>query len=322
MQINKYESLIGNTPLAQIVCRVNGQTKNVFAKLEWYNLSGSVKDRVAYYIIKNAIKTKKLQKGQKIVEVTSGNTGISFCALGALLGHQVEILMPEWMSEERKKLMKSYGAKLRLLTKAEGGFLKGLELLGDYEDCFLPMQFENQLNVNCHYYTTGKEICNTLLLNGIIPDNFVAGVGTGGTLVGCAKRLKKDFDGIKIFAMEPESSPTLRVGKKVGVHLIEGISDDFVPKIFRPSLIDGILDVKNEEAIYFAQLLSKKLGLGVGISSGANFAACLKTKGNSVTVFADDSKKYLSTHLCQQSDFKPNFDFEIVDMKIFNKKIV
>lgn len=317
MKIEKYKSLVGNTPFAQIVCRVNGKLKNIFAKLEWYNLSGSIKDRVAFYILNYAIKNKCIQKGQSIVEVTSGNTGISFCAFGALLGYKIEILMPEWMSDERKKLMKSYGANLRLLSKEEGGFLKGLELLKtDYKNEFLPLQFENRLNVNCHYYTTGKEICKALFSNDIVPDNFVAGVGTGGTLIGCAKRLKKDFKDIKVYAMEPASSPTLKVGKKVGVHLIEGISDDFVPKIYNPKLVDDIVDVGNEEAIYFANLLAKKLGLAVGISSGANFASALKLDGNTVTIFADDNKKYLSTHLCKPNDYKPDFDFELIDMKI------
>lgn len=316
MHIKNIEKSIGNTPFAQIVCKVDGKIKNIFAKLEWYNLSGSIKDRVAYYILKNAIKTKKLQKGQKIVEVTSGNTGISFCALGAMLGYDVEILMPDWMSEERKKLMRGYGANLHLLTKGEGGFLKGMDMLKQFENCFLPLQFENKLNVNCHFYTTGKEISKSLFCNGILPTNFVAGVGTGGTLMGCAKRLKKDFKGIKIFAVEPESSPTLKYGKKMGTHIIEGISDDFVPKIYNKRYVDGIVDIKNEEAIYFSKYLAQNLGLGIGISSGANFASCLKLDGNSITVFADDNKKYLSTHLCQKIDFVPDFDFEILDLKI------
>ena len=291
MDIENLKGLIGNTPLAEIVVFYKGQIKKIYAKLEWYNMSGSIKDRIAYHILKKSLVNGQYKLGQPIVEVTSGNTGISFSAIGSYLKSEVIILMPEWLSEERKNLIKGYGATLRLIKREEGGFLKGLEFSKTYKNAFLPLQFENEYNTETHFLTTGEEMVKSIINNTLKVDNFVAGVGTGGTLIGCAKRLKKHNKRIKIVAVEPKSSPTLKKGKKVGSHKIEGISDEFVPKIYEKRLVDSICDVSDEEAMYFARLLSKELGLGIGISSGANFAACLKQKGNSITVFSDDNKK-------------------------------
>lgn len=316
MELENISKVIGNTPLAQITCQYNGEIKTIYAKLEWYNLTGSIKDRIAFHILKKSLETGQFKKNQPIVEVTSGNTGISFSAIGSLLGSEVTILMPEWLSQERKNLIKSFGAKLHLITKQQGGFLKGLELAKEYKGAFLPLQFENDYNTRAHYLSTGQEMVEKIMQQNLQVDNFVAGVGTGGTLIGCGKRLKQDLKKIKIIAVEPKSSPTLRTGKKVGVHKIEGISDEFVPKIYQKQLVNKICDVSDEEAVYFARLLSKELGLGVGISSGANFAACLKQKGNSITVFSDDNKKYLSTYLMSAEGLKVDADVKLLDLKI------
>lgn len=332
MKIRYLDNLIGNTPLVEIVCRYNGKIKNIFAKLEWYNLSGSIKDRVALHILKRAIRNKSLQKGMSIVEVTSGNTGISFACLGAYLGYDVKILMPKNMSEERKKLLQSFGAELILLKNNEG-FLDGIADANDFEDAFLPKQFENHLNVNAHYLTTAKEFCRTLLAEGKRVDNFVAGVGTGGTLMGCAKRFRQTFGNINIVAVEPAALSLLKTDKnacgnnkdfgkgclnktkKFVAHKIQGIGDEFVPPIYNSNLVDAICDITDEQAIYFAKLLAQELGLGVGISSGANFAACLKQQGDSATVFCDDNKKYLSTDLLKPINFRPNFDLQFLELK-------
>ena len=317
MDLTSIDRAIGNTPLAEITCTFNGELKKIYAKLEWYNLTGSIKDRIAYHILKKSLTAGKYKFGQPIVEVTSGNTGISFSAIGNLLGSEVIILMPEWLSQERKNLIKSYGAKLNLISKQEGGFLKGLELANSFKGAFLPLQFENEYNVEAHYLTTGKEMLETIVANNIKVNNFVAGVGTGGTLIGSAKRLKENLKKIKIVAVEPKSSPTLKTGKKVGVHKIEGISDEFVPKIYQNQMVDKICDVSDEDAVYFARLLNSKLGLGVGISSGANFVACLKQKGNSITVFSDDNKKYLSTYLMSAEGLKTSYNVNLLDLKIY-----
>lgn len=313
MQIENIEKLVGNTPLCKLTCKYNGKVKNVFAKLEWYNLSGSIKDRIALYIIKKSYEKKLLRKGQDIVEVTSGNTGIAFSAIGGMLGHKVTILMPEYMSDERKSLLRSYGANLVLLKREEGGFLKGLELAKTFEGAFLPLQFENDLNRLCHYETTGVEIVKKLKEKNIYPQAFICGVGTAGTLVGIGYKLKQEYK-VSVFALEPAYSPTLKTGHKIGKHKIEGISDDFVPKIFRRSLVSDIVDITDEEAIFFAQKLAK-IGLGVGISSGANLCGALKLEqDNVVTIFADDNKKYLSTDLFKKVSL--DVDFEVLKIEI------
>lgn len=314
MDLENLKKLVGNTPFCLIKCKFQGRVKHVIAKLEWYNISGSIKDRVALYIIDKSYRNKTLVKGQKIVETTSGNMGIAFACLGGLLSHPVTIIMPEWMSEERKKLLKAYGAELRLIKREEGGFLKGLEIAKTFKNCFLPLQFENELNVMCHFETTGEEILKDLKRNKIVPSAFVAGVGTGGTLMGVGQKLKTQFKNINIVAIEPKSSPTLKVGYKTGSHKIEGISDDFVPPIYEEQNVNKIFDVADEEAIYFAQRLAES-GLGVGISSGANFyGALMQDDDFVVTTFADDNKKYLSTQLSNK--IEKNYNFEILDIKI------
>ena len=296
---------IGNTPLIKINYKYEGKEDFVFAKLEAFNLSGSIKDRVAFYIIKEAYKTGKLKKGMEIVEATSGNTGIALSVIGAFFGNPVHIFMPDWVSEERLKIMQMYNAKVTLISKQEGGFTRAVKAAEEYakkNSAFLSNQFENENNILAHYETTGKEILTSL---GKDVDGFVSGVGTGGTLIGVAKKLKEINKEVKIYALEPDKMPLLKNNKILGEHKIEGIGDEFVPKIIEKNrnLIDDIILINDEDSINMARKLAKQLGLGVGISSGANLIASILLKSDKkkmVTVFADDSKKYLSTDLSKE----------------------
>ncbi len=300
-----FEKLIGNTPMINIKYEYQGKKKNIYAKLEMFNLTGSIKDRVAYYIIKNAKERGVLKENMPIIEATSGNTGISLSALGAYYNQPVYIFMPEWASKERKELMNLYGANINLISKEEGGFIKCVESAKDLakeKNGFLANQFETEDNILAHYETTGKEILEQLEEKEI--GGFISGVGTGGTLIGIGKRLKEKDSKIKIVALEPEKMPILSKGKIVGQHKIEGIGDDFVPDIFSENkdiVEKEIILINDDTAINMARKLSKELGLGVGISSGANFIGAVllqeKLKKNIVTIFADDNKKYLSTEL-------------------------
>lgn len=313
--------LIGNTPMVKIKYRYQNQEKYVYAKLEYYNYTGSIKDRIVYYILNKSKELGLLKEGQPIVETTSGNTGISFAAIGAYFHHPVHIFMPDWASEERVKIMKLYGAQVYLVSKDEEGFLEAIrrsKKLAQEITGFLPNQFENTLNVDAHYYYTGKEILDCL------PevDTFVSGIGTGGTLIGVAKRLKEYNKDIQIVALEPSKMPILSGGKITGNHKIEGIGDDFVPEIVDRDLIDEVLLIDDEDAINMSRLLAKKLGLGVGISSGANFLASVLADGECVaTVFADDFKKYLSTDLAKDVDDNPLFlsnQIELLGLEVVN----
>lgn len=300
-----FEKLIGNTPMINIKYEYQGKKKNIYVKLEMFNLTGSIKDRVAYYIIKNAKERGVLKENMPIIEATSGNTGISLSALGAYYNHPVYIFMPKWASKERKELMNLYGANINLISKEEGGFIKCVESAKDLakeKNGFLANQFETEDNILAHYETTGKEILEKLEEKEI--GGFISGVGTGGTLIGIGKRLKEKDSKIKIVALEPEKMPILSKGKIVGQHKIEGIGDDFVPDIFSENkdiVEKEIILINDDTAINMARKLSKELGLGVGISSGANFIGAVllqeKLKKNIVTIFADDNKKYLSTEL-------------------------
>ena len=315
------DKLIGNTPMVKIKYRYQDKVGYVYAKLEYYNYTGSIKDRVAYYILKKSKELGLLKDNQPIVEATSGNTGISFAALGAYYNHPVHIFMPDWASVERVNIMKLYKAHVHLVSKEEGGFREAIRRSEEYAkklDGFLPRQFENNLNVEAHYNTTAKEIVSSMPL----VDTFVSGIGTGGTLMGVAKYLKEKDKTIKIIALEPNKMPLLSGGKIIGNHKIEGIGDDFIPKIVDKEYIDDIIVIDDEDAINMSRLLAKKLGLGVGISSGANFLASVLSNGNNVaTVFADDFKKYLTTDLTKEIDTNPKLlsnQIELLDMEVIN----
>ncbi len=299
--------LIGNTPLLQIEFRLRGQNRLVFAKAEHLSMTGSIKDRMALHILRRAYLDGSLNPGDTIVEATSGNTGISFAAIGRALGHPVTIFMPDWMSRERVDLIQSMGAKIRPVTRDEGGFLGSIamaeEMAKSHPGCFLPRQFSNANNVGAHALTTGPELWWQLQYSERKPDAFVAGVGTGGTVMGVGKYLRAQDPKIKVHPMEPSNSPTLRTGKKIGRHRIQGISDEFIPAIVDLAYLDPVVDVPDGDAILMAQKLARQLGLAVGISSGANFLAAILVQeqigadSTVVTVFPDDNKKYLSTDL-------------------------
>ena len=313
--------LIGNTPMIKIKYRYENREGYVYAKLEYYNYTGSIKDRLAYYIIKKSKEEKILKEKQAIVEATSGNAGISFAALGAYFSHPVHIFMPDWVSEERIKIMKLYSANVYLVSKEEGGFKEAIKRSEEFAskiNGFLPRQFENYLNIETHYLTTAKEILNEV--NEI--DTFVSGIGTGGTLMGVAKRLKEYNKNIKIIALEPDKMPLLSGGKIIGEHKIEGIGDEFIPKLVDFNLIDKVISINDLDAINMSRILASKLGLGVGISSGANFLASVLSGGKSVvTVFPDDLKKYLSTDLSKDIDNNKDFlsnKIELLGFEVVN----
>ena len=299
------KSIIGNTPMIKINYKCKGILNKIFVKLEYYNLTGSIKDRVAFYIINNAKKRGELKEGMPIVEATSGNTGISLAALGSYYNHPVYIFMPDWASKERIDLMTSFGAKVFLISKEEGGFIKCVKeakKMSERINGFLSNQFSNKDNFLAHYETTGNEILEQ------IPEKiggFVSGVGTGGTLMGIGKRLKEENNSMLITAIEPEKMPMLSGGSIIGNHKIEGIGDDFIPELINKNDINEVILINDDDAINMSRKISKELGIGVGISSGANLIGSIlladKIKDSVVTVFADDNKKYLSTELSNAS---------------------
>ena len=314
---------IGNTPMIKIKYKNKDRTNFVYAKLESYNLTGSIKDRVAYYIINRAKERGELKENMPIVEATSGNTGIALSALGAYYKHPVYIYMPDWASTERVQLMKSFGANVTLISKEQGGFKKCLEEAEKFakeNNGYWSNQFANTDNLLAHYETTGEEIIKQL------PEKvsaFISGVGTGGTLIGIGRKLKKYNKDIKIIALEPEKMPLISQNKIIGNHKIEGIGDDFVPDLLDKNLLDEVILVNDDDAINMSRLLAKKLGLGVGISSGANLIASIiyQEKENKpvVTVFADDNKKYLSTDLSKNIDTNSEYisnKIELLDYEV------
>ncbi len=318
------KNLIGNTPMIKIEYKYKEKIGRVYCKLESYNLTGSIKDRVANYIIANAKRKGILKEKMPIIEATSGNTGISLSALGAYYKHPVYIFMPDWASEERIKLMKLYGAKVKLISKEEGGFLRCIKEANNLSqeiNGFLTKQFENKDNVMAHYETTGKEIIEQLPSK---IGGFISGVGTGGTLIGIGKRLKEHFDDIKICALEPEKMPIISGRKITGQHKIEGIGDDFVPELYDEKIIDDVFLINDEDAINMSRKLSKELGLGVGISSGANLIGAIKLeekiKKEVVIVFPDDNKKYLSTDLAQ--NMNNSNDLLSNDVELLNYEVI
>lgn len=282
-------------------------TRSVYVKAEYYNLTGSIKDRMALHILREAYRCGNIRPGSHIIEATSGNSGISFAALGSLAGHPVTIIMPDWMSRERMLLIESYGAKVQLISREQGGFLGSIALSRSIAEqspegeVFLPCQFDNQHNSDAHYLGTAPEIVSQLAGRSLRPDLFVAGVGTGGTVMGIGRYMREKFGhSVSIHPLEPSNSPTLSTGYKVGTHRIQGISDEFIPSIVDLGTLDEVVSVDDGDSIAMARMLSRKLGLGVGISSGANLLGAIKMQQESgadtaVTVFADDNKKYLST---------------------------
>jgi cysteine synthase A len=301
--------MIGNTPLLAVTFRYRGRMRVVHAKCEHVNLTGSMKDRMALHILRRAYESGQLRPGMRIAEATSGSTGISFAALGRMLGHPVTIFMPDCVSAERKQLLASYGASLVLVTPDQGGSRGAVELAEQLAVCepdvFLPRQFSNPANVETHAAATGPEIDSQLDEARLRPDAFVAGVGTGGTVMGVGNYLRALHPRIRIHPIEPAESPILSTGCKPRPHRIQGISMGFVPPIVDLARLDCVIAVSDGDSILMAQKLAR-IGLGVGISSGCNFLGAVKVQEEIgpgavvVTVLPDDNKKYLSTDLVRE----------------------
>ncbi len=286
--------LIGNTPLLQL------KGERIFAKAEFLNPGGSIKDRVALAMLEAAERDGKLKEDSVIVEPSSGNTGIGLALVGHLMGYRVRIVMPEGMSEERKKLIKALGAELVLIPDEEGlaGAVRRVEqMAAEDKRVYVPQQFENPENPRVHYEHTARELWRQM---GGKVDCFVAGVGSGGTLQGVGKFLKEHKDGVKIIAVEPENRSAL-LGHEPGLHQIQGIGDGFIPDILDVSMVDDVVEVSDDDAIQTTRQLGTDFGLLVGISSGANVWAARRLAermdGNITTVLPDRAERYFSTAL-------------------------
>jgi cysteine synthase A len=286
--------LIGNTPLLQL------KGEKIFAKAEFLNPGGSIKDRVAMAMLEAAQRDGKLKPDSIIVEPSSGNTGIGLALVGRLMGYRVRIVMPEGMSEERKKLIKALGAELVLIPDEEGlaGAVRRVEKMAAQDKrIYVPQQFENPANPQVHYEQTARELWHQM--SGDI-DCFVAGVGSGGTLQGVGKFLKEHKKDVKIVAVEPENRSAL-LGHEPGLHQIQGIGDGFIPDVLDVSLVDDVVEVSDDNAIQTTRQLGTDFGLLVGISSGANVWAARKLAktitGNIATVLPDRAERYFSTAL-------------------------
>jgi len=324
--------MIGNTPMIEISYRFQqGKEQSILVKCEHYNLTGSIKDRMALYILQKAYDMGTIQPGDTIVEATSGNTGIAFAAIGKALGHPVKIIMPDWLSKERIDIIRTMGAQIRLVSKEQGGFCGSIAIakaMKHQGNVFLPQQFENIYNAEAHEKTTGREIGHALLLEQINPYAFTTGVGTGGTIMGVGKYLRTLFPEIKLHPLEPAESPTLSTGYKQGWHRIQGISDEFIPAILDLKNLDRVVQVNDGDAILMAQKLAAQLGLAVGISSGANLLGAIKVQQYSgsnkavITVFPDSNKKYLSTDLMRTEPVKEGYlspGIELMGYRPINK---
>lgn len=324
--------LIGNSPLIAIRFRYRNREQVIYAKAEHYNVTGSIKDRMALFILERAYASGKIKPGDTIVEATSGNTGIAFAAIGRALGHKVRIIMPDWMSRERVEIIRSLGAEIIPISKEQGGFLGSIrlseEIAATEPDIFLPQQFSNLANAEAHERTTGPELWYQMKYHGITPDAFIAGVGTGGTVMGVGKYLRSKNSKVKVHPLEPAESPTLSTGYKVGAHRIQGISDEFIPALVKLDQLDKVVAVPDGDSILMAQKLARELGLAVGISSGANFLGALQIQNEMgsetavATVFSDCNKKYLSTDLMREEPIKAGYEspqIELLDFKVFKR---
>jgi cysteine synthase len=319
--------LIGNTPLLAIEFDYRGERRTIYAKSENLNMTGSIKDRMALHILQYAYQHGHIRPGDRIVEATSGNTGISFSAIGRALGHPVTIFMPDWMSRERVDLIGSLGATIIPVSRAQGGFRGSIEMAEDLarkdQSVFLPRQFSNEANVLAHQETTGPEIIFQLKSAGLAPNAFIAGVGTGGTIMGVSRALRRAEVRATFHPLEPAESPTMSTGHKVGQHRIQGISDEFIPEIVKLDQLNHIVAVPDGDSIIMAQKLAAELGLAVGISSGANFIGALMIQNELgkdavvVTVFSDSNKKYLSTDLLKHEPVKPGYLSPDINLKWF-----
>lgn len=302
MILNSILDTIGHTPLVRLNKLAPANAAQVLMKIESFNPSGSVKDRIALKMIEDAEKKGLLKKGMTIVEPTSGNTGIGLAMVAAVKGYSIIFTMPETMSIERRMVLEHFGAKL-ILTSADRGMVGAVieaQDLSDQDGYYMPQQFENKSNSEVHRDTTAKEIIEDL--GEIVPDYLVVGVGTGGTITGVGKMLKEKYPDIKVIAVEPTDSPVLSQGT-AGPHKIQGLGAGFIPEILDLNIIDDIITVTNEDAFEVAKKLCSHEGILAGISSGANVWAAIEVAAKAgqgktvITVLPDTGERYLSTPL-------------------------
>ncbi len=322
-------TLIGNTPMIAIRYRFKGEERVIYSKCEFYNFTGSIKDRMVYEVLEQAYKKGTLQPGDTIVEATSGNAGISLAAFGRALGHRVIIVMPEWATKERIDILRSFGAEIILVSRKEGGFLACMqrchELKAQLPNVFLPQQFENTDNVQGHFKSSGPEIEQQMQRTGRQPDAFVAGVGTGGTIMGNGAYLRSQFPHLHICPVESLQSRVISTGVSQGIHRVPGLSDDWNPPIFKQEIMNDVFTISDGDGIIMTQRFGKELGLGVGISSGFNFLGAVAYQNkfgagkNVVTVFSDCNKKYLSGTLLKEEPALPDYlteQIELIDYSV------
>ena len=308
MLVKHAYELVGNTPLLEL-SKIEEKLQllgKIYAKVEYFNPAGSVKDRIALAMIEDAEKQGLLKQGSVIIEPTSGNTGIGLASIGVMKGYNVVLTMPESMSIERRKLLKAYGAKIELTPASEGmkgAIAKAKELSEQIPNAIILGQFVNPNNPKMHYETTGPEIYKNL--NGKV-DVFVAGVGTGGTITGAGKYLKEQNPNVEVIAVEPETSPVLSEGH-AGPHKIQGIGAGFVPDTLDTSVYDRVITVSNDDAFEYGRLIAKTEGILVGISSGAALKAAVELAKqeqykdkNIVVILPDSGDRYLSTPLFEE----------------------
>ena len=303
---NDITGLIGETPIVKLNNLTDDNSAEVYAKLEFMNPGSSVKDRIAIAMVEAAEKSGELKPGATIIEPTSGNTGIGLAMVASAKGYKSVLVMPDTMSKERRNLLRAYGAELVLTPGADGmkGAIAKAEELKAENGYFMPQQFDNEANPAIHAATTGKEIVEQMT-DGL--DAFVSGIGTGGTITGAGKVLKENYDGIKIYAVEPTDSPVLSGGSP-GPHKIQGIGAGFVPKVLDTDVYDEVVLIENEDAFETSRKVATTNGILVGISSGAAIAAALKVakelgKGKKVlAILPDNGERYLSTALYQFDD--------------------
>ncbi len=319
-------ALTGNTPMIGIRYRFKGEERVIYSKCEHYNYTGSIKDRMALEVLEQAYKKGQLKPGDTIIEATSGNAGISLAAFGRALGHKVIIIMPDWASKERRDILHSLGAETILISREEGGFFacmeKCHELKAAMPNVFLPQQFSNTDNIHGHCSSSGPEIQHQMENLGLKPDAFIAGIGTGGTIMGNGTYLRKQYPNIHICPVESLQSRIISTGVSHGIHRIPGLSDDWNPPIVDLGLMNDIITISDGDGIIMTQRLGKELGIGVGISSGFNLLGAVAYQNkfgkdtNVVTVFSDCNKKYLSTTLLKEEPQLPDYlvnHIELVD---------
>lgn len=301
--VDNIVQLIGETPIVKLNRTVDENSADVYVKLEYFNPGSSVKDRIALAMVEQAEEDGVLKPGDTIVEPTSGNTGIGLALVAAAKGYNLAVVMPDTMSQERRNLLRAYGAKLYLTPGAKGmkGAIEKAEKLQKEHGYFMPQQFENEANPVVHAKTTGREIVQQME-DGL--DAFISGVGTGGTLTGVGEVIKKEFSDVKVYAVEPVDSAVLS-GNDPGPHKIQGIGAGFVPKVLNTELYDDIIQISNEEAYQAARQAAQNEGVLGGVSAGAAIAAAKKVakdlgKGKKVlAVLPDNGERYLSTPLFQ-----------------------